>query len=229
MASELAGQCDQIRLGGRQKELSPRPYRLGQRASAIAATRSRILSAARQVLTAKAGLSGFTLDVVARKAGVARMTVYYQFRSKLGLLEALYDTLSTNGELGCLPDAFLKPDPLAALLTFIDVFIRFWSSDRLLIRRLHALASLDPEIAQGLSAREAQRRQGLEVILTRIREQYGHPTPEKSCDAADALYTLTSFETFDRMAGCSHRASDVSDSVKRLGLAVVVLYGAEID
>ena len=31
------------------------------------------------------------IDAVARQAGVARMTVYYQFESKKGLLEALLD------------------------------------------------------------------------------------------------------------------------------------------
>ncbi len=43
------------------------------------------------------GLFGFTVDAVAREAGVARMTVYYQFGSKAGLLEAIFDSLAVRG------------------------------------------------------------------------------------------------------------------------------------
>src|SRR5262249_35010278 len=71
--------------------MSPRPYRLGQRQAAAEQTRARILAAARELLVASAGFSGFSVEAVARQAGVARMTVYYQFGSKPGLLEALYD------------------------------------------------------------------------------------------------------------------------------------------
>ena len=65
--------------------MSPRPYRLGQRQVAADETRSRILNAARSQLEEEAS---FSIDAVARRADVARMTVYYQFGSRRGLLEA---------------------------------------------------------------------------------------------------------------------------------------------
>src|SRR5437588_67268 len=70
--------------------MSPRPYRLGQRQVAADETRSRIVKAAREQLEKEAS---FSLDAVARRADVARMTVYYQFGSRRGLLEALFDDL----------------------------------------------------------------------------------------------------------------------------------------
>src|SRR5438034_816285 len=71
--------------------MSPRPYRLGQRQVAADETRSRILNAARAQLETEAS---FSIDAVARRADVARMTVYYQFGSRRGLLEALIDDLA---------------------------------------------------------------------------------------------------------------------------------------
>ena len=80
--------------------MSPRPYRLGQRQAATDETRARILAAARELLAASDGLTGFSIEAVARQADVARMTVYYQFGSKPGLLEALFDDLAARGQIG---------------------------------------------------------------------------------------------------------------------------------
>ncbi len=77
--------------------MSPRPYRLGQRQMITEQTRTRILAAARELLMESSGFSSFSLDAVARQADVARMTVYHQFGSKIGLLEALCDSLAALG------------------------------------------------------------------------------------------------------------------------------------
>ncbi len=111
--------------------MSPRPYRLGQRQVTTEQTRARIIAAARELLVASDGFSGFSIDAVARKADVARMTVYHQFGSKIGLLEALSDSLAAHGGMEHLADAFRRPEPLDALDEYITVFGRFWSADRL--------------------------------------------------------------------------------------------------
>ena len=77
--------------------MSPRPYNLGRRQESAEQTRMRIVEAARELLMASDGFSGFTMEAVARQAGVARMTVYYQFESKVGLLEAVSDDLMPSG------------------------------------------------------------------------------------------------------------------------------------
>jgi len=208
--------------------LSPRRYQMSRRAAAAQQTRTRIITAARQLLAVKTGRRSFSVDAVAKQAGVARMTVYYQFHSKTGLLEALYDSLAVQSGLDDLSEAFRKPDPLQALLEFIGIFIRFWSSDRVVIRRLRALSALDPEIAGALQAREVRRRQALQTILARVKEQYGHPTARKLQEAVDILHMLTSFESFDHLTGATRKVNEVGDTVMRLALATVVLYGAPI-
>ena len=110
--------------------MSPRPYRLGQRQAATDETRARVLAAARELLAASNGLAGFSIEAVARQAGVARMTVYYQFGSKPGLLEALFDDLAARGQIGeHLAAAFRRPDALQALAGFIAAFAHFWAAD----------------------------------------------------------------------------------------------------
>ncbi|HEY3620504.1 MAG TPA: helix-turn-helix domain-containing protein, partial [Candidatus Sulfotelmatobacter sp.] len=78
--------------------MSPRTYQMGQRQAAANKTRKRILAAARKLLLAK-NFSEFTMEAVARAADVSRLTVYYQFDSKVGLLEALYNYIARRGEM----------------------------------------------------------------------------------------------------------------------------------
>src|SRR5207237_9610595 len=107
--------------------MSPRPYRLGQRQVAADETRSRIVKAAREQLEKEAS---FSLDAVARRADVARMTVYYQFGPRRGLLEALFDDLAARGRIPRIPSAIQKADPLAALDRLTEIFAIFLSSAR---------------------------------------------------------------------------------------------------
>ncbi|HLW86911.1 MAG TPA: TetR/AcrR family transcriptional regulator [Terriglobales bacterium] len=208
--------------------MSPRRYRMGQRNNAAERTRARILAGARELLALPRGFSEFNVDAVARKSGVARMTVYYQFSSKAGLLEALYAQSTGRNETAQSADALRKTDSLAALLEFIDGFIRVWNSDRVVIRRIHALAALEPELTQSVQTRNARRRRDLEAILKRVRGQYGHPSFGKFPEALELVYMLTSFETFDHLAGSSGRPGGIADAVKRMALATVVLHGAEL-
>src|SRR5262249_19344877 len=119
------------------------------------------------------GNARFSIEAVARQADVARMTVYHQFGSKIGLLEALCDTLAVSGGMEHLATAFRQPDPLDALSQYLTVFGGFWERDRLVMRRLRALANLDPDFEQVIRARDEWRRQGTSVIAQRLIDQLG--------------------------------------------------------
>lgn len=201
--------------------MSPRPYRLGRREAAGEKTRARVVSAARKVLMAPEGPAAFSIDAVAHEAGVSRMTVYYRFESRRGLLEALFDDLAARGRIGRLPGAFQQPDPVRALSEFVGVFIGFWASGRLLIRRLRGMATIDAELGQALRARDERRRHGLTVLVRRIAEQRGLPSSLTSEDVVDVLFTLTSFETFDALARGRRSVRDVRSLVERLALATL--------
>lgn len=201
--------------------MSPRPYRLGQRQASTEQTRARILSAARELLMESRGFSGFSLDAVARQADVARMTVYHQFGSKIGLLEALFDSLASQGGMEQLAGAFHQSDPLAALNEYIKVFGHFWGSERLVTRRIRGLAALDPDFEQAVRARDEWRRKGLRVIVGRLAEQYGRPAAPSFDEAVDMLYTLISFECFDTLAGPTRSTEEVTPMIQRLARAAL--------
>jgi AcrR family transcriptional regulator len=142
---------------------------------------------------------------------VARATVYYQFGSKPGLLEAVCDDLAEAGRLSELADAFMESDANAAWRGFVGAFGRFWDADRPVMRRLRALAQLDPEVAGVIAARDQRRRQGIEVLLRRLLDQ--SLSAERREAIARRLFALTSFETFDTLAGAERSLLDVVPEV----------------
>lgn len=196
--------------------MSPRAYQLGQRHAATEQTRIRVINAARELLMKSSGFSGFSIEAVARQADVARMTVYHQFGSKTGLLEALCDSLAMSGGMEQLASAFRQAEPLKGLDQYIATFGHFWNADRLVTRRLRALAALDPDFEQVIRARDERRRIGLHVLVQHLAEQYGHPTPEVFDETVDVLYTLLSFECFETLAGPSRSLEEVVPLICRL-------------
>ena len=194
--------------------MTPRPYRLGRRQAAVDQTRARILKAARALLVAR-GNTDFTIEAVARRARVTRVTVYQRFGSRPKLLEALFDDLALRGGMRDLADAFRHPDPEEALARFVTTFGRFWTAHRPIHRRLLALGTLDAGLERTLRARQEWRRQGLRVIVGRIRE-----APDET---VDLLFALTSFPAFDVLAGPKRTPVEVAPLVLRAARAILAL------
>ena len=199
--------------------MSPRPYRRGHRQAGAEQTRERIVRAARELLSAPEGIAGFTVEAVARHAGVARMTVYYQFGSRTRLLEALFDSLASHQGAGRLVEAIGHPEPLTGLGDFITAIGGFWAADRVLVRRLQGLAALDPEFERIWREREGLRRQGLADLAGRLSEHHGRPPARALAMAVDVLYALIAFETFDALAGPDRDLTEAAPLVLRLARA----------
>lgn len=87
--------------------------------------------------------------------------------------------------------------PLEALAAVIAVFFRFWQSEWLIVRRLRAMAVLDPELAGVF--RDERRRQLLEVIAGRFPEAAGWSAPTLRTKV-DPLHMITSFASYDSVA-----------------------------
>jgi len=202
--------------------VSPRPYNLGKRREPVEAARRQVLDAARHLLGGTAGYTAFTVEAVAREADVARATVYYQFGSKTGLLEALCDYLADLGGMSGLAEAFTEPDPRQALHRLVASFGRFWAADRPAMRRLRALAALDPDVGAVITARDQRRRNGLAVLTGRLAGRAGGPLAALAADAGRldhivrVLTVLTSFETFDGLAGPDQQITAAVPDVLRL-------------
>jgi AcrR family transcriptional regulator len=185
-----------------------RRYQLGLRREASQKTRTRILRAARRLLVKKHGSPTFSIDAVARQAGVTRVTVYAQFGSKAGLLEALFDDIGSRGHMRRLAAVLQERDPLKALALYFAIFRQFWATERLVIRRVRALGALDADVAKALHQRDGWRRKALETLVERWAKQ--HELTEGIDNAAERLLMLASFESYDLLAGSARSPEAVA-------------------
>jgi len=174
-----------------------RSYVSPLRAAAASETRERVVEAAGRLLREEATIAGFSLEAVAKAAGVTRLTVYNQFGSRRGLLEAAFDERAREGGLGRLQDAMAMPDADAALDRVIRIFCDFWSSDAAM-GRLHDATALDKEFAEALKARHERRRTLIKTLVDRIaaKTQAGR---SECRDAVDLIFALTSYALFDML------------------------------
>jgi AcrR family transcriptional regulator len=191
--------------------MSPRPYKLGRRQAATEETRAKILAAARAGLIAPGGFTAFTLEAVARAADVARMTVYNQFESKAGLLAALFDEMAVVKGRDQIIVAMSLPDPLDAL---VEAFAGFWTEDRAIQRRLHALAELDEEVARALAERTERMYFATRTIVARHGIEPGDTE-------AQQLAALLGFRCMDALAG-PRTPAEIVPLIQRLARALLV-------
>jgi AcrR family transcriptional regulator len=194
--------------------MSPRPYSMEKREAATSETRLRILEATRQILADESEVA-LSMEAIARRADVSRLTIYYQFKSRPGLLEALYDYLAMRGNMRRMAEVFHEPDPYAALDKLVSVFVGFWSSDRILIRRLRAMAELDPEIRESIQSRDARRNQIAREILKRMAAEKKYDD-ERLIATADVIAVLTGFATYDALATAGHEEKEIIAMISRL-------------
>jgi AcrR family transcriptional regulator len=182
------------------RKTCPRPYTLGKRQKYVDQVRVRILDAARGLL-ANEDHSEFSMDAVARQAGITRQTIHNQFGTKSALLEALFDRMAMRGGMAGMPVVMQQTDPVVMLRMFVETFAQFWTSDRVAIRRIHALAVLDSELGRIDRARNDRRRMAANRVLDALYGRFGKLLPQDRRDAVALLFAITSFEFFDSFVG----------------------------
>ena len=198
-------------------ELGRKPYVSMLRTAAANEKRERVVAAATQTLREDGGLVSFSLDSVAKAAGVTRLTVYNQFGSRRGLLEAVFDDIAARGRLATIPEALSLPDPSEGLDAIIDRFCEFWSSDEA-IARLHDAMATDAEFAIALTQRNERRRKLLQALVKRLVPA-DLPARERR-DAIDFLHAMTSFAMF-RILGSNRSVDAVAQLIKTSCRAVL--------
>ncbi|MBW8758984.1 MAG: TetR/AcrR family transcriptional regulator [Burkholderiales bacterium] len=198
-------------------EPSRKPYVSALRTAAADAKRGRVIAAATQSLREEGGLGGFSLDSVAKAAGVTRLTVYNQFGSRRGLLEAVFDDIAARGRLATIPEALSLADPLQGLDAIIERFCAFWSSDEA-IGRLHDAMASDAEFAIALTQRNERRRKLLQALMKRLLP--ADVPARRRRDAIDFVYAMTSYAMF-RLLGSNRSVDAVAELVKTSCRAVL--------
>lgn len=189
-----------------------RNYSSPARDAAAAETRARLLDAASLLLRQAPDPGKVSLDAVAKAAGVTRLTVYNQFGSRRGLLEAVFDEVARLGGLHRIAAAMALPDAYAALERILEIFCEFWASDHAL-GRLHAAAAADAEFSTALAERHERRRKVIGVLVQRLVAA-GSMDKAKAEDATDMLFALSSYAMFEMLRKPGRKPATVRRMLK---------------
>jgi AcrR family transcriptional regulator len=186
----------------------------------VRATRARILEAAARLMRER-GVNGFSMDVLAKEAGVARATVYEHFRSKRAVLDELASASTRTLTLDSHPAAV--GEPLTALRDMLGAVCRHWDENGATVRELRTLVAVTGTDAPIDGIDLAYLRQivaGLEAA--------GQLRPRWSTnDAVDALALLTSYPTYERLRGSPRRTpEEVEALLAMLAVSIVTPNGS---
>jgi AcrR family transcriptional regulator len=193
--------------------MTPRPYPKEERKHVVDAGRDRILAAASEVLNLD-DLGAFSLDAVARRAGVTRMTVYNHFGSKGVLLGEVFDLLVERDAFSGMPALFESKDLGAALDGLVGILGRFYDDNRALMLKMVGITGLDPDLDKVLREKNLRRRRGIEAILDKFGAPK-RPAVERS-ELVSTLDVLLSFHTFNSLAGPERTPAEVVPHVRRM-------------
>jgi len=183
----------------------------------VSATRARILEAAARLLP-DCGPNGFSMDLLAKEAGVARATVYEHFHSKGVVLDELAS--SASRALMLEHDGPHLGDPLTALRDMLAAVCRHWHEHERAAREARTLAAMtgaEPPC-------DALDAEYLRCIVGRLMSG-GHLRPHWSPDdAVDALGVLASYPTYERLRRSPARTpNQVEAMLAKLAVSIVAL------
>src|SRR5262245_17793440 len=203
MSSENARRCT---------AMAARKYEQRLRAEGAEQTRRRILDAVAQRLR-EAPTEPLSLDQVARLAKVARSTIYLVFGSRAGLLRAFADDLWERGGLADLTQAVAHADAREHLRGGLRAGMQMYVQDRDVYRVLFSMSQLHPHADEGtIATKEENRSGGMVYLAQRLADQDLLRPGVTVARAADILWLLSSFESFDLLyAGRNLDIDDVVD------------------
>jgi AcrR family transcriptional regulator len=180
-----------------------RPYSSVLRDEQSAATRVRVIDAARGLFVGR-GYTATSMNDVARAAGVSRETVHKIFGTKPGLMKTVYD-VALAGDADEVPVAerpefqamLHDPDPRSAFRTFGRLSAEL--VDRLGPVMAVVLAGAragDADLRVIAATSEQERMTGVRLILTRVTASSGLRDGVDLDTAVDVVWTLTSPEVW---------------------------------
>jgi AcrR family transcriptional regulator len=181
-----------------KKSIPKRSYQQKARAEAAAETRRRIIDVTREQL-ARAPLENVGLPEIAAAAGVARSTVYAIFGSREGLMVAVAEDLLDRGGFARIGMALRGPDVVQAFETSIDVAMQLYSQEHAVGQALLSLAAVDRDASSAAARLNFGRRGGMQKLAERMRDQGVLRDDVTVDEAADILWIITSFETFEQL------------------------------
>jgi AcrR family transcriptional regulator len=181
-----------------KKSIPRRSYNQKARAEAAAETRRRIIDVTREQL-ARAPLENVGLPEIAAAAGVARSTVYTIFGSREGLMVAVAEDLLERGGFARIGMALRGPEVVRAFEISIDVAMELYSQEHAVGQALLSLSAVDRDASSAAARLNFGRREGMKKLAQRMHDQGVLRDDVRVDEAADILWIVTSFETFEQL------------------------------
>src|SRR5262249_11353023 len=150
-------------------QMPTRRYGSSRGSAASARTVERVLDAA-AALVAEDAFHAATMDDLARRAGVARATVFTRFGSKLGVLEALSLRCAGGLEMRALRDAQGVADPVAAVDALLTAGCDLWENEGYIMVQLKAIMVLEPDASTIIDAQHDDQRSGMERLARGLQK-----------------------------------------------------------
>jgi AcrR family transcriptional regulator len=174
-----------------------RAYEQKARAESAAETRRRILDGIYECLREEPSTPP-SVGEIARRAGVARSTVYLDFGSRAGLFDAFAQELWQRSGLPNLQEAVNVPDAREGVLGGIRAGVDIFAADRDVFNTLFAMTKLDADAVGGAVERiEERRAEGMAWASRRLARQKQLKPGVSARRAAHVLWLVASFEAFD--------------------------------
>lgn len=181
-----------------RKSIPKRSYEQKARAESAAETRLRVIEATRNLLT-RAPLENVSLPAIAAEADVARSTVYAIFGSREGLMIALAEDLLERGGFARIGQALRGPDVVRAFEMSMDVAMELYSQEHAVSQALLSLSAVDRDASSAAARLNFGRREGMRKLAQRMHDQGVLRDDVAVDEAADVLWIITSFETFEQL------------------------------
>lgn len=180
-----------------------RPARPDLRSEHAAATRSRVLRAAK-TLFARNGYAATTISALAEEAGVATQTLYSAFGSKASIaVSVMEDAVISSGIREANEAALREPDGEKAVRLVAAAGSRLYSVEAALVKLLSAEVAAD--FARISNEHRLQDLTKLATSSPGLASRF--PSKEDARRAAVAAWAVSGIETYDRLvlqAGWSH-------------------------
>jgi AcrR family transcriptional regulator len=181
-----------------------RPARPDLRSEHAAATRARVLRAAR-ALFARHGYSATTIAALAEEAGVAAQTLYSAFGSKAAIaISVMEEAVISSGIREANDAALREPDGQKAVRLVAAAGSRLYSVEAELVRLLGAEVAAD--FARISNQHRLQDLTRLATSSPGVASNFSSKDDAKR--AAVAAWAISGIETYDRLvlqAGWSHQ------------------------
>lgn len=174
-----------------------RPYRSALRAEQAEDTRRRVRAAADELFLLR-GYAEVSMDEIARRAGVARQTVFSAFGSKAKLFKEVIDVRLAGddaprsiAERPAAQRMLASGDPLEAVRRSARLIVDVANRVSPLWPALRQAAAVDSEIAALLQTYDEARREGIGAIVDVVADLGALRRGRTRAKAKDAVFLLT--------------------------------------